>query len=290
MVKTFLSDKEDALGSLFSVRYSHVRFAGYDVQEIPHLERKHAINSDPLVEQNIKIVVGVGKTQKADNPPYPYPGNDDVHEIMLNKSVFFDVMSLTKNINIGAGFNEYNANLIPTADVLLLCKKYGFGLGLIDYDILKQHKKFAFPVKVFKYRLFSLHCRFAVYMAIYYDNYNLMRRLIPQNKGPRGISSNEQLLTIAKEWLATYTDPGPGIRFTLRPTAKGFGFEVDACGDIIHAADMILSFMIAGGDGRNIKICVNCGQFFTGHGNRKYCNNCNRKTVWSRKNRSKMDE
>ncbi len=36
---------------------------------------------------------------------------------------------------------------------------------------------------------------------------------------------------------------------------------------------------------RNIKTCEHCNSLFWGHGNRRYCYNCDRRTVWKRRHR-----
>lgn len=281
MVNTFLSDKKEEIGSLFSVKCGFVKFSDYEVKTLPELDR--FIGDKKTTRKDIEIIAGVrpvalnsAPTVTIDEIPL-----DVIHEVTFQKDIFFEVMALTKKVDVIAGFNEQTEQAISTEDILALCRKYGINTK-VDGPIWMQHRIHGFELRKFKYALFALRWRFAVYMALCYEDYELMRELVPLTTLPDKKTSDEQILASAKEWLTQFS--GSGINVSLCSTSNGFGFEVNTT-HIISACDVFLSLMIASGDGKNIKICPNCHRVFLGHGNKKYCDNCNRKTVWSRKKR-----
>ena len=282
LVNTFLSDKKIEIGSLLSVKCNFVRFSDYKVKTLPELQRPLK-GGKPLIKKNVEIIAGVPPVVLNKNPPlidgYPL---DVIHEVIFQKDIFFEVMALIKNIDAIARFNEQTEQAISTEGILALCRKYGI-YTRVDGPIWMQHRIHGFALRDFKYRLFTLRWRFAVYMAVYYEDYSLMRELVPLIDMPTKKTSDEQIIEAAKDWLCTGI--GESIKMSLCSNDNGFGLEVYAT-DIISACDTFLSFMIVGGDGKNIKLCPNCLEFFYGHGNKKYCDNCNRKTVWSREKRA----
>lgn len=279
LVNTFLSDKKEEIGSLFSIKCNFIKFSDYEVKTLPELQWPLK-GGKPLIKKNVEIIAGVPPVVLNKNPPlidgYPL---DVIHEVTFQKDIFFEVMALTKNVDVIAGFNEQAEQAISTEDILALCRKYGINTK-VDGPIWMQHRIHGFELMKFKYSLFALHWRFAVYMAVCYEDYELMRELVPLIDRPVPRTSNKQVLDAAKEWLTQFS----GIKVSLCSTSNGFGFEINTT-HIISACDVFLSLMIASGDGKNIKICPNCHRVFLGHGNKKYCDNCNRKTVWSRKKR-----
>lgn len=71
-----------------------------------------------------------------------------------------------------------------------------------------------------------------------------------------------------------------------------FAYDYSFCLSTYSMLDICffqLANIIARGDitSKNIKKCPSCNDLFIGHGNKKYCKNCNRKTEWSRKNKHK---
>ena len=282
LVNTFLSDKKEEIGSLFSIKCNFIKFSDYEVKTLPELQWPLK-GGKPLIKKNVEIIAGVPPVVLNKNPPlidgYPL---DVIHEVTFQKDIFFEVMALTKNVDVIAGFNEQAEQAISTEDILALCRKYGINTK-VDGPIWMQHRIHGFELMKFKYSLFALHWRFAVYMALCYEDYDLMRELVPLNSYPVKKTGEEQILDATKEWL-TQPPTNAGIKASLCSNENGFGLEVYAT-DIISVCDIFLSFMMVSGEGKNIKLCPNCQGFFHGHGNRKYCNNCNRKTVWSRKKR-----
>lgn len=280
VVNTFLSDKKEEIGSLFSVKCGFVKFSDYEVKTLPELQWPLK-GSKPLIKKNVEIITGVPPVVLNKNPPlidgYPL---DVIHEVTFQKDIFFEVMALTKKVDVIAGFNEQTEQAISTEDILALCRKYGINTK-VDGPIWMQHRIHGFELRKFKYALFALRRRFAVYMALCYEDYGLMCELVPLNNYPVKKTGEEQILKATKEWFCM----GESIRMSLCSNGEGFGLEVYAT-DIISTCDILLSFMAVGGEGKNIKLCPNCQGFFHGHGNRKYCNNCNRKTVWSRRKRA----
>lgn len=282
MVNTFLSDKKEEIGSLLSVTCHFVRFSNYKVKVLPELKMP-VDNGPPIIEKNVEVVSGVPPVVRSDDPKLIIDDTqmDVIHRVVFEKDILFEVLGLTKSVDVEAGFDEQTIQAIPTTGILDLCRKYGLNYK-IGGPIWMQYRIPGFELRNFKYQLFALRWRFAVYMAYCYEDYELMRKLVPLIDMPVPRTSNKQVLDATKEWLTQYT--GPGIELSLVSTNEGFGLEVYA-NNIIDTCNVFLSLLIASGDCKNIKICPNCRHIFFGHGNKKYCDNCNRKTVWSRKNR-----
>ncbi len=259
LVNTFLSDKKIEIGSLLSVKCNFVRFSDYEVRTL----------------EGFEVIVGVPPVALNKSPPLWIDGYplDSIHEVIFQKDIFFEVMALTKNVDVMAGFNE---QAIPTDEILTLCRKYGMRDDN-DGPIWMKYGIHGFVLRDFKRRLFTLRQRFVLWRALCYGDYSLMSKLLPFSL------KEEQVLHAAKDWLCT--GMGESIEMSLCFNEKGFGLEVYAT-DIISTCDIFLSFMIVSGDNKNIKLCPNCLEFFYGHGNKKYCDNCNRKTVWSREKRA----
>lgn len=288
MVNTFLSDKKEDIGSLLSVRCVFTKFSDYEIKILPELEVPIK-GGRPFIEKDVEIVAGVLPVIKNENPTFIVHSKkvDIAHEVVFQKDVLFEVLALTKDVDMKGRFNEQAEQAIPTAGILALCKKYGINPN-VGGPIWMKYGIPGFALRDFKYKLYSLRWRLAVYTAVYYEDYNLMRELVPLiDDMPTKKTNNEHILSAAKEWINMFT--GKDINLSLRSVCDGFSLEVCA-NNIIDVCDVFLSLMIANGDCRNIKICPNCNRVFFGHGNKKYCDNCNRKTVWSRKNRKRKKE
>jgi hypothetical protein len=273
---TFRVDKKAETGSLMAVECTFAKFSGYRVETLPTLHTQRG------TEKDVDVVIG-------DNAP-----SFALNTILLEKDILFEALSLARNVDTDEGFNRNTLNAIPTNAILSLCQKY----GLLDHatfdSIWAQYRKPGFMLHLFKHQLFALHSRFAVYRAVLYEDYKAIRALDPdiklreRNLGKR--LSDDEALTAAKEWLAHWTIPGPGLKTSLRYDRKSDSFVlVSRANDFLEACDIFLSLMIASDEieGSNLKVCANenCRSYFVGHGNAKYCPNCNRKTVWSRKKR-----
>jgi len=281
-VNTFLADKKAEIGSLISVKCSLVRFSKYEIKVLPELHLEYA--GHEVTKNNVGIITGIPPVITNDNPEfvYGYPINTQ-HTYTFNRDTLFEVLSITKGVDITRHFDRQNQFAIGVAAILNLCKKYG--IPATNGPIWKQHKIEGFEITNFQYKLYKLHWRFAVYMAFCNEDYNLIRELVntmsfgyPQNP------SNDVLLSAAKDWLIEELGY---INIKLCSNSVGFGLEAHAT-DIIGACNMLLSMMMTTGEGKNVKICPNCGDFFTGHGNKKWCPKCNRKTISSRKKRGEQ--
>jgi len=289
MVNTFLNDKKMDIGSLLSVKCAFTKFTDYETKIIPELEQTITPEGKKIVKHDVEVIAGVPPVKKNRKPTISFAGFviDHIYEATLSKDIFFEVLALTKNIKPSDYFNEQNAELIPTEGILNLCRKYG--IVSENKDLWMQHRIIGFDLQQFKYLLFKLRWIFTVYMAVEYEDFDLMRDLIPSTYIAEKDKKNDQLiLKAAKEWILLHTQKAS---FSLCMKDKGFGLEVQAL-DILNACYIFLSFLIVTGDNRNIKICANtdCQDFFLGHGNKKYCDKCNRKTLWSRNKRANEDK
>lgn len=289
MYNLFLGDIKQELGSLLEIRYSGIKFSDYKTKTLPKLVNG-VIEGHDIIEEDVEIIEGVLPVFKNNQPTLKVYSHilDVWHESILDKETFFDILSLAKNIDIKARFGSHNIEAIPTNEIIELFKKYGMSASDISYDgpIWRQYNIYGINLRSFKYRLFTLHWRFSVYMALCYEDCDLLREIVPSSLLPDGKkSSNKQLLETAADWLIQETRAGVDLSLKLNKELFSLSFEAS---DIISASNIFLMLLIITGDGNNLKVCANpkCQQVFLGHGNRKYCHNCNRKTVWSRNARA----
>jgi hypothetical protein len=275
-----LADHKDNIGSLFSVKLDTVRFTNYEVRTLPEL--RYNFGSKETILKNIDIVAAVPPAIKSATPLIicgcPI---DATHIIDFNRDCFFEVMSILKNINIDKGFSDKQE--ISTPKILDLCRKYGI---IENHSIWRQHNIIGCELRNFKYRLYKIFWRFTVYDAIRNEDYSKLRMLIPAVK-LENITDNYEILRRAKEWLILH---GP-INVKLAQTKDGFTLNTEVS-DIINACQVYISLLAAsisvqGDHNINIKNCAHCGDFFSGHGNKKYCHMCDRRTVWAREQRQK---
>lgn len=77
------------------------------------------------------------------------------------------------------------------------------------------------------------------------------------------------------------------MKFSFYASTSQFTLEATNLFQVImYERAILISKMNVEGKS-NIKTCANpnCLAIFNGHGNKKYCNNCDRRTMWSRKNK-----
>lgn len=234
---------------------------------------------------DVEIIAGVAPVIYNESPEFisGMPINT-IHTVNFEKDILFDVLSIIKDIDIMKGFDEQNTQSIPTFEILDLCKKYGMLFSAED-SIWSQYKISGFTLFDFKHRLYSLYWRFVVYMAVYKEDYDLMRRVVPSScfmHYDKKVPTNKEILATTQEWLINQSNEDINVSLCLNKNR--FGLETSAK-DIISACNILLSLMIAMGEGKNINMCSNCYRFFVGRKNKKYCLRCNRKTIHSRNKR-----
>lgn len=271
-INMFMVDSKADIGSLFSIKLHTMKFTDYKIITLPELAHTTKLNID--VVAGVQPVITCGSPEKLFDIEF-----DHIHTTDFNSDNFFEIMSILKDITKGFDTGEN----ISTVKILDLCKKYGIK---INSDLQKQYNRvFGFDLRKFKYRLYNLYWCFTVYMAIHEGNYASMAKIVPEIKEikTRRIVSEHDILEYAKEWLSLSCG---NISITLKPSPSGFVL-VSEVNDIISACYVFISLMAAGitvqGDKKiNLKHCPNCGDFFSGHGNKKYCPRCDRRTVFSR--------
>lgn len=290
----FFSDKKAEIGSLLAVECSLHKFTGYEVKTVPEL--KLTIGEQTVRKKSVKVISGIRPLIRSKKPEF-IMGNiaDTLHRIDFGKEILFHALNLTRKVNMEKGFNEEARDAISTEEILALNRR--FGLLEESYGLWTQHRIEGFELDHYKYRLFRLRWRFAIYWASVYEDIETLRNLVPivkMTENERGGTrlSRQETLFLANEWLAMDTselktslhyDRASG-NFSLRSQARTF----------LEACDILLSLLIASSEdeGKNLKVCRNaeCGNYFTGHGNAKYCSSCDRRTIWSRKRRRRVNQ
>ncbi|NLF46148.1 MAG: hypothetical protein GX581_08730 [Syntrophomonadaceae bacterium] len=292
MLNTFLSDKKQDLGSLWSIKLRFSRFSDYQIKVLPELVL--SAGNERITKNNVEIVAAVPPALKNPGPTFKIytQASESVFEKNLEAKDFFEVMALTKDINLQKGFGPETEKAIPTEGILDLCRKYGFDFSFDD-PIWQQHKIAGVELRHIKRKMFLLHWRFSVYAALYHEDFDMMRKVIPSSLIPTSMKeAGEDLLrAVAMDWLKQ--EAGGRANFELDFTPEGPKLDIITW-DLFNACDVFLTLLITVGDAGGFKICANpdCRSFFmiekgTGKGNKKYCDNCNYKTVWSRADRAR---
>jgi ribosomal protein S27AE len=272
------------MGSLIFINLRTMKFSDYKIRALPEVTRKRGKNIH--IEKNVAIVAGVLPLITSGSPEKLMGVELDHVHITEFKSVnFFEIMSVLKDIDVTKNFDT--GENISTVKVLELCKIYGIKH---DNDLQKQYNNtFGFDLWRFKYRLYSLYLCFAAYAAIHEENYKLLAKIIP-GIDRKGVTKEHDVLEYAKEWLSLSCG---NISVALKPSPTGFVLASEATGIIsacrVFIALMAASIKVQGDQIINIKTCPNCGDFFSGHGNKKYCSRCDRRTIWAREQRRKTE-
>lgn len=210
-------------------------------------------------------------------------------EHVLQVDTLFEVLSLAVDIDLqNPDYDPDDTNVITTEKVLDLCNKY----GLLAFEKGAGEGAFGFSLNQAKHRITDLYDRFRAYMAICQQDIQFLRRITNkwavfhlEPEYHENISDSERTILV-KKWLGGHMDPEMLSSVVYYDEATDT-FQLQYFTDkLLSACDTFLSLLIAKGeDGcQNIKVCVECGKYFMGHGNASYCGNpCNRKTAHSRR-------
>jgi len=279
------SGKDTRPGSLAVVKCSFAKFSDYTIETLPKVESQ--LNEKSVVDKNVDAVVGILTKTNHDTAM--------LHETYLGIDTLFEVLRLARNIDVSTGFCRETVDKIQTSEILDLCRKYG--LLRDDNRVWLQYRKPGFLLNRgsgnFAYGLFALKWRFEVYKALFSNNRNLLRELVPdvqlKERFLKRSLSDEEVSQTAKEWLCRGSTLRPITIFPTYDSENDAFVLVTSASDILEACHVHLSLVLIGnGDlGKNLLICQNpqCGRYFIGHGNAKYCPNCDRRTLWSRRKR-----
>jgi len=291
------SGKSPRPDSLATVTCGLVHFSDYTIETLP--EVKWQIGEKVHVYKDVDAVVGIPPVIVSANPKtvsgMPL---DSIHETCLETDTLFEVLHLARNIDVLRGFSLETSKEISTSEVLDLCRKYGLLRFDVSGPVWMQHRKHGVLLNRgqgnLAYGLFALKWRFEVFMAVLSEQHDVVRDLVPdvwfrERFLKRGLS-DEEALQVAKEWLCEGSTLRPITIFPTYDNQSDAFILTTSAPDILEACHVHLSLMLVGnGDlGRNLLVCQNphCGRYFTGHGNAKYCPNCDRRTLWSRRKRN----
>lgn len=271
--KIFLNDLKDQQ-SVFTVKCRLARFPDYKVKTLPKITETLRYSSKTITSENVQIVYGVGELIKTEKPlsaaGFPI---DTLHELTFNEKIFYEVINLAKDIE-NEWFDELTAEKISTEEVINLCRKYGINFNP-SRAIWQQHRFAGFDLIEFKYNIFRLNWKLQVYMAFFYEDTEQLKKLLPPHK-----KNTPDIMTAAAVWLE---EEARSVNFMLENNGSCFTLQAYA-NDFLDASNVILSIIMATEGGAKIKICPGCGAFHQLR--RKYCENCDRRTIWSRNKRA----
>lgn len=183
--------------------------------------------------------------------------------------------------------------IISNNDIIEWCYKYGlpfFPTTQIKEDLTDSNGEkveAGFLTGSFRLSLSFLYGCFNLWRAIYEKNSND----IDKYAAFLGILKNAKFKNL-DEKISTLKSSFPLLsigsielrpRYDAKTDAFGFGIYTR---DIFQVAYFQLATLMTKTSKEikdNFKMCPACSSMFWGHGNRKYCPNCNRKTIWSRK-------
>lgn len=279
----FLLDKRQEIGSLWAIKYTALKYKSYEHTILPEIKEVDSKDRS-LIRKNIEVIAGTPNYGEYDLSDPLDIAKGLVQEESLNSETFFDVLALTNQVELAKGFCEDSTQAIPTSLILELCHKYGLLNYSIQDEIWTQYKIRGFEVIDFKYRLFLLRKQFAVYMGIYNGDVIIIKSLLGRQLPP-SVKDDHGILQFALEWLIK----SPGMSLNVQPTIgdEGLGLQVKTS-TLIMACTHFLLLMIICDDGRNLKLCPHCLNYFryAGKGKKVYCDKCDRRTIHSRKKRA----
>jgi len=208
--------------------------------------------------------------------------------------LLFSLFSLVKSPLPRYFDNKYLINVVPIEAILQFCTEYG--LPYEDKNLWEEHRYAGFEVGHFRYRIAVLYSFFLLWKAFYEnDEASINLNMLLVGLKPADYSDHKQKRAHIKEWLARYvTTFGNHFSFEVDYNAVKDGFFLklrtrnifDTCyyqfATLLTNEDVLFK--------GNLKSCKACNAFFWGHGNKRYCEKCNRKTVWSRNHKNKKGE
>ncbi len=205
--------------------------------------------------------------------------------------LLFSIFKLIK-LPLPKYFNKPHLNeVIPLEGIIQWCYKYG--LPYEDKALWEKHRCIGFEVNHFRYRVAMLYSRFLLWKAVLdEDQMAIDCNMVLVGLNPTKFTNQDDKINEVKKWLAIYINTSSGgfdLDMEYDTSINKFEFKLrtdslfGAC--YYQFATLVLNCNI---DYKgNLKQCKCCGSFFWGHGNRGYCDNCDRRTFWSRKHKEK---
>lgn len=190
------------------------------------------------------------------------------------------------------------SEIVPSEKAMWWTRKYG--LPGYDPDFYARFHEYAYPLSLFRKHAATLFLMFKLYEAVYYeDEKEMIRYLSALIKHPdferyppekyeewqkefskRPLKNKKEYVLFQIRRIVNREIKNIRVFFSL--TDPNLYLHATSHFDICYYQ---LGLLLTKNDEtawKNIKKCVNCNKYFWGHGNKKYCNACDRRTVWSR--------
>ena len=271
----FIGDLLDEVGKLTIVQSYNLRFEEYEIEEI----------------KGKKFIVGKGR------PANPFK-NENVFE---GPELLFSLINLVKG-PLPKYFNEpHMDSVISDESIMKWCKKYGIPYRDTELNRLLEDEKWRdniLHLGMFKYKIAWLYAYFSLWKAIisedqeeinkYRDFVKLEMETIKML--PDGPKKDD--LTYLKEALTAAVDKHfrVNIHLVYNSDSKTYEFKLASDSLIIIAYYQLASLMTKNHteNKKKMKNCAYCQSiYWANHANSRYCPNCDRRTVWSRRNSKK---
>lgn len=280
----FIGDLRQELGKLCETRSPILKFEEYTTVksgEIEYIVGKSLIGD----ENNLKV---------RRDKPQEY--EDDIgNNIYADFEILF---SLFKLINL----EKYSPRclekpesntVILTEEIIDWCYRYGYPFNPIARELYKPEGGFdyRFDVRDFHMQVGLLYTHFLLWKAILDSNEtDVDKYIFLTGLKASQFKNSKDKISAVKRYLPNLLGSS---RLHLKYDSKKdvFCFGVFAR-DLFDVAYFQLATLMTKPNKDikdNFKICPledgGCGSMFWGHGNMKYCNNCDRRTIWSRKHK-----
>lgn len=264
--KVFIDDLLHQVGNLNAVNSNNPHFESYQMQE----------------HDGEKYIVGVGNEIAPDSEKSTF---DD-------PELLFSLISLVTESSPGE-------LAIVDKNIMNWCKTYGIPY-LDDLNCDQDEVSRAgtgncnmLHVQIFKYSVKNLYKKFRLWMALVNENENEIAAF--SNSVDHFIErshSTQEKVDLLKKALAKAINIESSIEFKLDYNfdTKSFEFRLsDSC--LFSLAYYQFSALLTKDDSeskKKMKQCTYCQSiYWAKHANAKYCTKCNRRTIWSRKNKKR---
>lgn len=266
----FISDLSEEVGNLTAVTARNYRFEKYEFEE----------------KEGEKFIVGKGKHVNLENNNTDIAGFDLLFSLINLVKGTFVFKESQKDLNI-----SQMENLVSDEYIMKWVQEYGF-----PFDTTLSRNFNEFNLKHFRNRLAKLYSIFSLWKSIVNEDSDGINTFSPILLGRvKWVKRFKNLkdyseIELLKEALADRVSRGADITINLiyDNDIKGFKFAL-VSRSLFYIAYYQLSALMTKpitDTNKKMKVCDYCSSiFWTNNSNRKYCSNCNRKTIWSRNNK-----
>jgi hypothetical protein len=290
----FISDLRQELGNLTTIKVTNLIFKEYIIEKINDYKHDNITNSDEFIIGKELIMLEPPLSNKLSE--FEFERATSTYE---SSDLLFDLINIVElDGYLPAGFNRPNLDpIMPTRKIIGFCRKYGMPFNVLKTipDSFRADKnggtmKYGFSIQSFRYRLGFLYSFFRLWKGIQENNY----KDIDEYAFCVGIANEDKFdnrvnkIATIKRMLPLDMRGSLNLLPRYDSSSDTFGFGIYANDLFDVAYYQLAAIMTKGTDFKeNLKICPpdggGCGSIFWGHGNQKYCKKCNRKTIWSRK-------